>query len=96
MVQNSESKHSDRPSPQAGILPANLDDPRFADQTRSAEPVEWAAGSACVADLMEPVDEARTAATSPVGIAALVESGLQLVLEALGSLLSTVLSHWGH
>ena len=96
MVQNSESKHSDRPSPHPGILPANLDDPRFADQTRSAEPVEWAAGSACVADLMEPVDEARTAATSPVGIAALVESGLQLVLEALGSLLSTVLSHWGH
>ena len=95
MAQNSESKRSDRSSPQAGVLPANIDDPRFADHARSARHAEWATGGALAADLTEPVDETRTLLTSPEGVLALVESGVHVVLEALGSLLSTLLSHWG-
>ena len=95
MAQNSEPTDTDRSSPQAGVLPANLDDPRFADHTRSAEPVEWTTGGALAADLTEPVDETGTLLTSPEGVLALVEAGVHVVLEALGSLLSTLLSHWG-
>ena len=79
-----------------GVLPANLDDPRFANDPGSDQHAELTTGSALVADLMEPLDETRTIASSLAGIAALLESGLQVVLEALGSLLSTLLSHWGH
>ena len=96
MAQNSEPTDTDRSSPQAGILPANIDDPRFADHTRSDRHAEWTTASALAADLTEPVNETRTLLTSPEGVLALVESGVQAVLEALGSLLSTLLSHWGH
>ena len=95
MTQNSEPTDTDRPSPRADILPANIDDPRFADHARSDRHPEWTTGSALAAGLTEPVDEARTMLTSPEGALALVESGVQAVLEALGSLLPALLSHWG-
>jgi hypothetical protein len=95
MTQNSEPTDTDRPSPRADVLPANIDDPRFADHARSDRHPEWTTGSALAADLTEPVDEARTMLTSPEGALALVESGVQAVLEALGSLLPALLSHWG-
>ena len=96
MAQNSEPTDTDRSSPQAGVLPANLDDPRVADHARSARHAEWTTGGALAGDLTEPVDETRTFFTSPEGVLALVEAGVQAVLEALGSLLSPLLSHWRH
>ena len=95
MTQNSQLAGSNSSPPQAGVLPANLDDPRFADHTGSDRHAEWATGSALAAGLTEPVDETTTLLTSPEGVLALVGSGVQAVLEALGSLLSTLLSHWG-
>jgi hypothetical protein len=95
MAQNSELTGSNSSPPQAGVLPANIDDPRFADHARSDRHAEWTTGSALAADLAEPVDETRTMLTSPEGVLALVESGVQAVLEAPGSLLPTLLSHWG-
>jgi hypothetical protein len=71
MVQNSASTASDHPVPHAGILPANLDDPRFADHTRSDWHAQWTTGSAFAADLTEPVDETRAFLTSPEGVLAL-------------------------
>ena len=94
MTQSSELAGSNSSSPRAGILPANTDDPRFADHARSDRHAEWTTGSALAADLAEPVDEARTMLTSPEGVLALVESGVQAVLEALGSLLPALLGHW--
>ena len=94
MTQNSELTGSNSSWPGAGVPPANIDDPRFADHTRSDRHAEWTTGSALAADLTEPVDEARTMLTSPEGALALVESGVQAVLEALGSLLPALLSHW--
>jgi len=96
MAQNSEPTHTDRPSPRAGLLRANLDDPRFANHARSDRHAEWTTGSALAADLTEPVDETSTLLTSPEGVLALVGSSVQVVLEALGSLLPALLSHWGH
>jgi hypothetical protein len=96
MAHNSAPTGTGHSSPQTGILPANIDDPRFAEPTRSDRHAEWTAGSAVVADLTEPVDETRRFLTSPEGVLALVESGVQVVLETLGSLLTTLLSHWGH
>jgi hypothetical protein len=96
MTQNSELTCSNSSSPRAGILPANTDDPRFADHARADRHAEWTTGSALAADLAKPVDEARTMFTTPEGVLALVESGVQAVLEALGSLLPALLSHWGH
>jgi len=85
MTQNSELAGTNSASPQAGVLPANLDDPRFADHARSDRRAEWTTGSALAADLTEPVDETSTLLTSPEGVLALVESGVQVVLEALGA-----------
>jgi hypothetical protein len=96
MAQNSELTGSNSSLPYAGILPANTDDPRFADHTRSDRHAEWTTGSALAADLAEPVDETRTMLTTPEGVLALVESGVQAVLEALGPLLPALFSHWGH
>ena len=82
----------------AGILLSNTDDPRFGPglDARPDRHAAWTARSALAAGLTEPVDETRTFFTSPEGVLALVESGVQAVLEALGSLLSTLLSHWRH
>jgi hypothetical protein len=95
MAQNAQLTGSNSASPRAGILPANTDDPRFADHARSDRRAEWTTGGALAADLAEPVDEARTMLTTPEGVLALVASGVQAVLEALGSLLPFLLSHGG-
>lgn len=95
MAQPSEPPDAAPTALTPGVLPANVDDPRFTSAPSSDRHAEWTTGSTLTAELMEPLDEARTIATSPAGLAALVEAGLQLVLEVLGSLLSTGLSHWG-
>jgi hypothetical protein len=95
MAPNSELTGSHSSSPRPGILPANIDAPRFADHTRSERHAEWTTGRAVAAELTEPVDETQTLLTSPEGVLALVESGVQAVLEGLGWLLPALLSHWG-
>jgi hypothetical protein len=94
MAHNSAPRDGDRAPINPGVLPANTDDPRFADDhgPRAARPAEWTTGGALAADLLAPLDEARTITTSRAGLAALVEAGMQAMVEALG----TLLSHWGH
>ena len=94
MVQNAVPRDGERAPITPGVLPANTDDPRFVDDhdPKAARPTEWTAGSAVVADVLAPLDEARAITTSRMGLAALVEAGVQSVFEVLGALLS----HGGH
>jgi len=94
MAQHAAPRDGDPASINPGVLPANTDDPRFTDDhdPRAAPPSAWTAGSALAADLTEPLDEARTLVTSPVGLAALVEAGVQIAVDVLGALLR----HGGH
>jgi hypothetical protein len=96
MDQNSELAGSNSSSPHTDVLPANVDDPRFADHARSDRHAEWTTASALAATATEPVDEAGTFLTSPAGVLALMQFGVRVVLEALGSLLSTLLTRSGH
>lgn len=83
-------------STRTGVLRANTDDPRFTNDV-AAEPArraDWTGTSAIVADLTEPLDTAGAMVNSPVGVLVLVESALEAVFEALGSLVGNLLSHW--
>jgi hypothetical protein len=72
-----------------GVLPSNRDDPRFAAaDSGAAPPAAWTTGSALQAELLEPLDEARTALTSPVGL-------VELALKALVWLVRALLEHHG-
>jgi hypothetical protein len=40
----------------AGVLPANVDDPRFAPPAAEPAPAEWSAGRAVAAEVHQPLD----------------------------------------
>jgi hypothetical protein len=70
-----------------GILRSNVDDLRFTDTAHEPDKrAEWSAASSVAADLPEQHEVAG--GIGEAGLYALVESGLQAALEAVGSLLS--------
>ena len=89
MVEDAPLPRRDTDSVAPGVLPSNRDDPRFAAAEPTADPpAHWTRGSALQAELLEPLDEARTALTSPAGLAA-------ACLNALGWLLRALVERYG-
>ncbi len=78
----------------AGVLPANIDDPRFTSgaDTQSEPPAAWTGSRVIATDLTDPLDAMRTIVDSEVGMHALLESAVHAALQGLDTLLGNLLT----
>jgi hypothetical protein len=79
------------PVPKA-ILPANVDDPRFAGTRDAGSGAPWTPGDAVIAEVTEPLDATATVFGSRLGLMWLAESALDTLFAVLGSALGRLLA----